>query len=69
MTEKRLKVFSEFLYRYQGQFLIRLSKAIEPALMALVNGTLSASSTFPIETVGNQVLERIPKGYIFEYLV
>jgi hypothetical protein len=62
-------IFSELLCRYQGQFLIGLSKAVEPALMALVGGRLSTSGTFPIETVDSQVLECSPKGYVLSYLV
>ncbi|KAF2449014.1 hypothetical protein P171DRAFT_428965 [Karstenula rhodostoma CBS 690.94] len=68
MTEKRIKAFSTLLCRHQGQYLEALSKAVEPALMALVDGRLSTSAAFSIEILDSQVLERVPKGCVFDFL-
>lgn len=68
MTEKRIKAFSEILRMHQGQYLMELSKAVEPALMALVDGRLSTLTPFPIETLDSQVLERVPKGCVVEFV-
>lgn len=69
MGEKRVKSFSEIMYRHQGEYLKQLSKAMEPALIALVEGTLAFSALFSIEVVDENLLETLPKGYALGYLV
>lgn len=68
MSKKRLEVFSELLWQYQGPYLTSLSRAIEPALMALVNGRLLGSDLFPIEAIDSRSLESLPKGCMVEHL-
>lgn len=68
MTKKRLKAFSEFLEQHQGPYLTDLSRAMEPVLMALVDGRLSISDPFPIEVIDSESLQRLPKGCIVEYI-
>lgn len=71
ISEKLFAAFSNILDEFQGPVLKELSKAVEPALEALVNGGLSSPNLFPIEFIDSDVLERLPKGSrgIFELLL
>ncbi|KAF4534683.1 Ribonuclease III [Lasiodiplodia theobromae] len=54
--------FSELLYQHQGMVLAELSKAVEPALTALADGTLESETLFPIEFAGVRDFEVLPMG-------
>jgi hypothetical protein len=70
MTEKVLIEFSNLLYQQQGLLLMKLSQAVEPAVMALVTGKLASKSLFPIEKADARLIEGLPKGSwkIFELI-
>lgn len=70
ITERNFKVFSDLLYQQQGLFLKRLSRAVEPAVIALVTGSLVSRCSFPIENADAELLESLPKGSleIFELI-
>lgn len=53
--------FSELLYQQQGIVLTEFSKAVEPALTALVHGKLESES-FSIESTEVSNFEGLPKG-------
>lgn len=62
ITDENFRLFSDILYASQGPLLQDLSKAVEPALTALVNGELLFSNLFPIEDMAPEVLDELPKG-------
>lgn len=59
------------MYQQQGPVLKELSKAVEPALTAFLDGNLASATLFPIEMADVGVLEGLPKGSpeLFEYLL
>jgi len=62
LTEENFRLFSEMIRVSQGSLLHKLSKAVEPALMALVNGKLLSSNPFPIEYMESEIFDELPKG-------
>ena len=71
--ETRENIFQNFVNivaEYQGEMLKRLSNAVEPALIALVNGELQPFNRWPIERINPEIFDQQPKGSegIFELL-
>jgi hypothetical protein len=71
ITEQGFRKFSNLLYQTQGPILKQLSNAVEPALTALISGSLTSGDFFPIEYVEVSVIEGLPKGSpaIIEHLM
>ncbi|KAF2799197.1 hypothetical protein K505DRAFT_356789 [Melanomma pulvis-pyrius CBS 109.77] len=62
ITDENFRLFLDILYASQGRFLQELSKAVEPALIALMDGELVFCNPFPIEDMAPEVLDEQPKG-------
>lgn len=61
-TEQTFTAFADLLRRKQGLLLRQLSSAIEPALTAFMNGSLTSMDLFPIERIKSDIIEGSPKG-------
>ena len=62
ITEENFRLLSDIIRASQGPLLKELSKAVEPALTALVNGELLSSNPFPIEYMEPEIFDELPKG-------
>lgn len=62
ITDQSFRRFANLLYEQQGSLLMKLSQALEPALIALVTGSIPDEGLYPIEYADVRMLELLPKG-------
>lgn len=68
MTQASFDDFAKLLHREQGPHLERLSKFIEPSLLALVTGASNSDTMCLTERMDVSLLSDLPKGLMWRGL-